>query len=158
MEWVAVLIAAGTMLFNGILATVAWGRANEAREARDEAKQHLEAVKLTAAAADRSAVALERQAAAAESGVRRDPWVIEKAGAHRWKVTNRTGHNVDFVMLRARGRAQIDVESADHCDVDRGASVFFHFGGALTDPASATVEISWRDPFTRMQESFVFTI
>ncbi|WP_166871507.1 hypothetical protein [Salinibacterium sp. ZJ450] len=165
---IAVLITnIGLFAATVIAAIIAWRSVSDAREARDEAKRH-EAAALAAAinAADaavrsadehkRAADALERQADIAESATAKPPWHMERVAKTRWKLTNQSGANADFVDIKGEPDGHLQVEDEQPWrDIAKGASVFFQFGGGMTDPGSINVRINWRDPIKGGREAVV---
>jgi len=150
-----IVINLGIFVITGIAAIFAGVQAIEARKARsdadtarDEAQTHeasaLEAAREAAASSTRSAAAAERQAAAAEKALLdRDPWIFVKAGANRWKVTNRTGGRLQLIDVTSKD--DIQLERPDNDELLNNGSFHLTFGGGMTDPASTEIEIEWHD-------------
>ncbi|KQP57794.1 hypothetical protein [Agreia sp. Leaf283] len=160
--FVAMLTAVFTFL-QAREARIARGASEKARDEADEflaaAKRAATAAEASAGSSERSAAALERQADLAEKASKpADPWEIEKVGQHRWAATNKTGHKAMFVNIETSPPGHIQSERGSYADVAQNQSLFFIFGGGLTDPSSVDVEISWRSPVTRASESQHFTV
>ena len=101
--WWAVIVAA---LAAGFAAWQAWEarRARtEAQQARDDAGTHekaaLGAARDAAGAAKRGAEAQERIAAVIESQSEKETWRKTKRASEIWRVTNVSGHEVQFVSF-----------------------------------------------------------
>jgi hypothetical protein len=157
---VGLIINGALTIITAIAAIIAWRQRQDAVAARDDAREAADAAKKSAEALDRSADAQERLAKVAEAGQAKPPWKFEKVSGHRWKVTNQTGMNVDYVKIESRpeGFLQVEMTPPSHFDVAKDESFHFGFGGAVTDPASVNVTIEWRDPVTKMQKSAARTI
>lgn len=149
------LINLGLLGVTAVGVWVAILQAKHATEAKDKAAGHemraLEASESAAASAAeavaehrRAADALTRQAEAAEAALPRKEWLIERLSTERWKVTNRTGENVEFVAIGGRPDGYLQVEGPDLANVGDGQSAYFQFGGGFGDPSSLNVKIAWR--------------
>lgn len=159
MDLPAIIIELGLFAATVIAAIVAWRGVKDARDARDDAQgAAVEANKIAlqvASATTRTAEAQERIAAAAERPSI-EPWLVEQMSAHRWKVTNNTGQNVDFVSLGSRPDGVIHTEHRAEVpqNVGRGESLYFGFGGGMADPPSMNLKVVWRDVAGDGQEWF----
>jgi type III secretory pathway component EscV len=155
---VSVIVNLGILAVAIVAAVIAVFQVVEARKARDDARtardeaadherQALEAARAAANASTRSATAQERIAEIAEETANPRPaWLVSKVGTTRWKVTNNTGVNVDFVMISSKPDGYITTEHPQGMpqDVTKGGSLYFDFGGGMDDPSSVNVKITWR--------------
>jgi len=167
MEAASLIVNGGIFVATVIAGIIAWKQATiaidakkDAIEAQNTAKEHADAAARSATAGERSAEALEKQASLAEAAAARvaaKPWSIAKSGNHRWKLTNDSGMNLDFVLVESDPKGHLD-GAPQHVDVKNGGSVSFGFGGGMTDPTSVNIVVSWRSPLTKMAEKQHFTI
>jgi len=142
---VVTAIAAAFALWQAITASRSRRDAQQANvEAAEHERSALRAAQESAASSTRSADAAERQAAAAERALHgQDPFVFERLGQTRWKVTNRTGGPAFFRVVEGQpGLIQVEEENLN--GRQNGGSFHINFGGGLTDPASTDVMIGWQ--------------
>ncbi|WP_455133594.1 hypothetical protein [Microbacterium aurum] len=168
MELASIIVNAGIFVATVIAAIIAWRGVVDAREAKDQASAHeaaaLAHAEAAAGAAGRSAEAQQRAADALEETNRREaardearvPWTVSRQSTERWRVTNNTGNDISFVSFEASPPATIQMEDGlPFRDVGRGQPVFLRFGGGITNPASATVKVVWRDALGSGQEAVI---
>lgn len=158
METASVIINAGIFVATVIAGIIAWRSVKDARDARDSAAAH-EARALgysrdASAAATRSADALEEANRREEArDAARVPWLVTRVSTERWRVVNNTGAvaiMADFAGVGAHIQMEDGMEVRD---VPHGQPVFIGFGGGFSDPATATVRVTWVDPHGRGQQA-----
>lgn len=162
------LINLGIFVATVIAAIVAWRGVRDAQIARDASSDHeaaaLQHAEAAAASAGESAAAQQRTAEALEEANRREaardearvPWQVARVSSDRWRVTNNTGGQADFVTVEVIPPATATMEDGFSMrDVPPGQPFFVHFGGGMTDPATATLRIVWRDGLRVAHEAVV---
>lgn len=121
-ELASIIINLGLFVATVIAAIIAWRGVRDSQDARDQAAKHeaqaLEHAKQAASAATASAEAHQRAAEALEVAnlreeardAQRTPWLVDKAGEGRWRVTNNTGGFASDVEFEAVAGESVQME------------------------------------------------